>query len=142
VRPAGVAEGEGDVVVAAGVGEPVPAVHALAADDQALAEGLDGAEERRGGGGQVAGEALLALVVEDAEEQAPGVQVDAGVESGVGGGLEVAHEGLRLGWCEGRRLGAPSIFASESLHEYPNAAADRRGIRRVRGSSSPSPAGC
>ena len=41
----GVAEGEGDVVVAAGVGEPVPAVHALAADDEAVAEGL----RRRGG---------------------------------------------------------------------------------------------
>ena len=36
----GVSEGEGDVVVAAEVGEPVPAVHALAADDDSVAEGL------------------------------------------------------------------------------------------------------
>ena len=31
--------------------------------------------------------------------------------------------------CEGRRLGAPPIFAGESLHEYPNATADRAAIR-------------
>jgi hypothetical protein len=29
------------------------------------------------------------------------------------------------GWSDGRRLGAISIFADESLHEYPDAAADR-----------------
>jgi hypothetical protein len=34
-----------------------------------------------------------------------------------------------IGWCDGRRLGAPSIVAGESLHEYPNAAAD--GRRRI-----------
>src|SRR5262249_22550536 len=50
----GVAEHEGDVLLAAGVGQPLPAVHARAADDQALAEGLDGFEEGRRGGGQVA----------------------------------------------------------------------------------------
>src|SRR5262249_12392041 len=40
------------------------------------------------------------------EEQGPGVQIDAGVESGVGGGLIVAHGGLRKGggW---RRWGLP-----------------------------------
>src|SRR5262249_56500945 len=82
-------------------GEPVPAGHALAADDQAVAEGLDGAEERLRGGRQVAGEASLAVLVEDAEEQGPGVEIDAGIESGAGGGLEVAHEGLRLGGMRG-----------------------------------------
>src|SRR5262249_46310609 len=63
----GVAEGEGDVGSAAGVGQPVPAVHALAADDQAVAEGLDGAEERLRCGGQVAPEAGVAVAVEDGE---------------------------------------------------------------------------
>src|SRR5262249_46420601 len=29
------------------------------------------------------------------------------------------------GWCDGRRLGASSIFASESLHEYPSVGIDR-----------------
>src|SRR5262249_1904452 len=38
----GVSQGEGDVVVAAGVGEPVPAVHALAGDEEPVAEGGDG----------------------------------------------------------------------------------------------------
>ena len=39
-----------------------------------------------------------AVAVQDAQEQGPGVQVHAGVESVVGGGLEVAHgEGLRFG---------------------------------------------
>jgi hypothetical protein len=51
-HPPGVAQREGDVLVAAGVGQPVPAVHALAADDEALAEGRDGFEERPGGGSQ------------------------------------------------------------------------------------------
>src|SRR5262249_37670691 len=41
----GVAEDEGDVVVAAGIGQPVPAVHALAGDQESVAEGGDGAEE-------------------------------------------------------------------------------------------------
>jgi hypothetical protein len=70
-------------------------VQALAADDEAVAEGLHGFQERGRGGGQVAGEALLAVAVEDGEEQGPGVQIDAGVESGIGGGLEAAQgEGL------------------------------------------------
>jgi hypothetical protein len=91
-----VAEDEGDVVVAAGVGEPVPAVDALAGDEQSVAEGLDGAEEGFGLGGEVACEACLPFVVEDDEEEGSGVQIDAGVESGVGGRLEGTHgEGLR-----------------------------------------------
>ena len=77
--------------VAAGVGEPVPAVHALAGDDEAVAEGCDGSEEGFGGGGQVAAKTGLAVAVEDDEEEGPGVQVDAGVESDVGGRLEGAH---------------------------------------------------
>ena len=93
----GVTEGEGDGVVAAGVGEPVPAVHALAADDQAVAEGPDGSEEGFGGGGQVAAEAGLAVAVKDDEEEGPGVQDHTSVESDVGGRLEAAHgEGLRV----------------------------------------------
>jgi hypothetical protein len=34
-------------------------------------------------------------LVEDDEEEGVGVEIDAGVESGVGGWLEVAHEVLR-----------------------------------------------
>src|SRR5262249_12271680 len=59
--------------------------------------------------------------------------VHTGVESAVGGGLEAAHgEGLRLGWCDGRPLGASSIIAYESLHEYPAAETDRRAARASR----------
>jgi hypothetical protein len=103
----GVSEGEGDPLVAAGVGEPVPAVHALAADDEAAAEGPHGLEEGLRRGGRVAGEALLSVAVEDDEEQGPGVQVHAGVESDVGGRLEAAHEGLRLGVMRGEAAGRP-----------------------------------
>ena len=44
----GVAQDEGDAVVLAQVGEPVPGEHALAPDDETVAVRLDGAEE--GGG--------------------------------------------------------------------------------------------
>ena len=49
----GVSEGEGDVVVAAGVGQPVPAVHAFAANNDSVVKGCDGFAEgfrRRGHG--------------------------------------------------------------------------------------------
>jgi hypothetical protein len=42
---------EGDVVVATGIGEPVPAVHAFAADEESLSEGLDGFAKGLGIGG-------------------------------------------------------------------------------------------
>jgi hypothetical protein len=71
--------------------------HALAADDQAVAEGVDGLEEGCRCGGEVAGAALLSVAVEDAEEQGPGVEIDAGVGSGLGRGLEATQEGLRIG---------------------------------------------
>ena len=92
----GVSEDEGDVVIAAGVSEPVPAVDALARHEQAIAERLDGFEEGFGCGGEVAAEAGVAVAVEDDEEQGPGVQIDAGIESGVSGRLEVTHEDLSL----------------------------------------------
>jgi hypothetical protein len=96
----GVAEDEGDLLVAAGVGEPVPAVHALAGDEEAVAEGGDGTEEGFWRGRQVAGEARVAVGIEDDEEEVPGVQIDAGIESGVGGRSEGTHgEGLLVGGC-------------------------------------------
>jgi hypothetical protein len=97
----GVAQREGDLVVAAGVGQPVPAVDARAADDEPLAEGGDGLEERLGSGGEVAGVALLAVAVEDGEDQRSGVEIDAGIESGVGGRQEETPEGLRFGGATG-----------------------------------------
>ena len=81
-------------LVLAQVGEPVPGEHALAADDEAVAEGLDGIEEGVGRGGQVLLEDGRALVVEDVGEQAPGVQIDAAVVSVLAGVERMAH-GLR-----------------------------------------------
>ena len=69
-------------------GEPVPGEHALAPDDEVLAVRLDGPEEGGGVGGQVLLEDGPALVVEDVGEQAPGVEIDAAVESV---GLVVDH---------------------------------------------------
>jgi hypothetical protein len=120
----GVSEGEGDLVFAAGIGQPVPAVPALAADDQAVAAGLHGLEEGRRGGGQVAGVAFLAVAVQDAEEEGPGVQVDAGVESGVRRGLEAAQEGLRFGGATGGGWVPPpssQARAFMSIQSYSNA---------------------
>src|SRR5262245_49458008 len=77
----GVPQDEGDVLVLAQVGQPVPGEHALTADDQSVAEGADSIEEGVGPCGQIAGEDGLALVIEHVEEHAPGMQIDAGVES-------------------------------------------------------------
>ena len=75
----GVAEDEGDLLVRAQIGEPVPGEHALGADDEPVAKRLDRVEEGGGRGGQVAIEDRLALGVEDVGVQAPGVQIDAAV---------------------------------------------------------------
>src|SRR5262245_6749220 len=89
-------EDESNGVVAAGIGEPVPGVDALAGDEQAVAEGCDGLEEGLGGGAEVTGEAGLAVAIEDDQVQGPGVEIDARVESGAGGRLIGTHgEGLQ-----------------------------------------------
>jgi hypothetical protein len=112
----GMSEDEGDVVVAAGVSQPVPAVHALAADDQSVAEGLDGFLEGPWCSGEVAGEACLSGLVEDDQEQGPGVEIDAGIESGVGGRLEEAHEDLGVSVPRSQRLSAVCCkFASRAF---------------------------
>jgi hypothetical protein len=87
-----VSEHEGDVLVAAGVGEPVPAVHALAGHEESGAEGGDGPEEGVRSGGQVFGQDGLAVVVDDDDEGGPGVEIDAGVESGLGWRREGTHD--------------------------------------------------
>src|SRR5262245_41474896 len=91
------AQDEGDVFLTTGIGEPVPAVHALAGDEQSVAEGSDGAEESVGIGEEVFGEDDLAVLVKDHDEEGPGVQIDAGVESRVGRRCEGTHgEGLQV----------------------------------------------
>jgi hypothetical protein len=85
-------------------------VPAIAADDQVSAEGLDGFEEGCGCGREVVGEAFLAVVVEDAQEEGPGVQVHTGVESGVRGVWKKRRKASGSGVCQGRRRGAPQAW--------------------------------
>jgi hypothetical protein len=77
----GVAEHEGDVLLGAEVGEPVPAEQALDGDDQSVAERGDGVEEGVGVGAEVLVVDDLAGAVEDAQVHGPGVQIDAAVKS-------------------------------------------------------------
>ena len=88
-----VAQHEGDRLGGAQISEPVPGEHALAGDDEAVAEGLDRLEEggRRGGDGVA--EDGRAVAIEDADGKGPGVEIDAAVESVL---LVVeSHHGLR-----------------------------------------------
>jgi hypothetical protein len=80
-----VTEDKGEVVVAGGIGQPVPGKDALTSNEESLAEGV-------GRGGQFATRADLAVVVEDDEEEGLGMQIDAGIESGVSGRLEGTHD--------------------------------------------------
>jgi hypothetical protein len=89
----GVAQDEGDLLLLAEVGQPVPGEHALTGDGQAVAEGGDGLEEGLGAGRDGLGQGGRALGVEDVQGEGPGVQVDAAVESVL---LVVEpHHGLR-----------------------------------------------
>jgi hypothetical protein len=63
-----VADEEGDVFLGAAVGQPVPAEHALDADNEVVAEGGDGSEESVKTGWQV-------VVVNDVADGAKDAQV-------------------------------------------------------------------
>src|SRR5262249_15866504 len=85
---------EGDLLVVAEVGEPVPGEHALAGDDQPVTERLYGLEEGVGRGGQGDGEGGLAGRVEGGQGEGSGGQSIAAVGSVV---LVVeSHHGLRV----------------------------------------------
>jgi hypothetical protein len=76
-HPPGVADGEGEALGGAGVGQPVPAVHALAPDQLVGAEGGDGPQERIELGREVLGQSDGAGLVEDADRERPCVQAHA-----------------------------------------------------------------
>src|SRR5262249_29620878 len=80
----------GDLLLGTQVSEPVPGVHALDADHDVVAERGDRFAEGLGPGGDVLVEDDGAVLVEDAEVERPGVQVDAAVES-VGLIIETHH---------------------------------------------------
>jgi len=72
-------EDEGDALLLAEVGDPVPAEEALDGDDEVLAVRLEGFEQLVALAGELAMEEGLAFLVEDAEVETLGVQVDAAV---------------------------------------------------------------
>ena len=72
-------EDEGDVFLAAEVGEPVPGEDALDADDHIGAVGLDGLQKWSRFGFDVVVQNDFAVAVDDAEVHGVGVQVDATV---------------------------------------------------------------
>jgi hypothetical protein len=94
---------EGDALVLAQVGQPVPGEQAFGGDNQAVAEGRERVEDGLGAGVEGAGQALLSLRVEDAQGQSPGVEIDAAVEDAdpVRRATEVEAGGVALGNGEG-----------------------------------------
>jgi hypothetical protein len=76
-----VAQDEGDLLLGAKVGDPVPGVHALGAEHEVVAERRKGPEERLGAGGDVLVEDDGAVLIEDAEVKGSGVEIGAAVES-------------------------------------------------------------
>ena len=77
----GVAQDERDLVQGAQVREPVPGEHAFAANDESVAEWLDGREKSVGLGGEVLVEDDVAVGIANAEVHRPGMKIDAAVES-------------------------------------------------------------
>ena len=78
----GVAQDEGDIVLGAEVGKPVPAEDALCTDDQIVPVGLDRTEKAVRLAAHVAVEERFAgVVLQDAEVHGPSVEIDPAVVS-------------------------------------------------------------
>lgn len=73
----GVTEDEGDLFPGTEIGQPVPSVDALDADDEAIPIGSDHLQERAGVGGEVLVDQDLPVGVQDAGVDGSGVQVDS-----------------------------------------------------------------
>ena len=71
---------KGMPLIFAQVGKPVPREHALAANDDVLAEGLDRRAGIHRGRREILLEAGLALVIEHMDEHVSGVEIDAAIE--------------------------------------------------------------
>src|SRR5262249_14819936 len=90
----GVSQDEGDLLLQAEIGEPVPGEQALTGDGQAVAEGSDGVEEGVGAGGEGLVEDDGSGRVENTEGGRPGMEIDAAVESVLL--IVESHHGLRV----------------------------------------------
>ena len=75
------AEHEGNAVLVAQVGEPVPGEHAFDGDCQTVTIRRHGVKERARVGGIVLVQDGVARHVEDAQVHAPGMQIHTAVES-------------------------------------------------------------
>jgi hypothetical protein len=128
----GMAQDEGDALLLAGVGQPVPGEHALAGDDQAVAVGGNRFEEGRLGGGDVLVEEGASVMVEDAEEHGPGVEVGSAVGSWLTL-IKSPHGPHSDGTTGSSRLQSDtrkSRRPGRGLDEYPRAATDPAPPRR------------
>jgi hypothetical protein len=87
----GVTEDKGDLLLGAEVGDPIPGEEALDADGDVGSEGSEGIEEALFVGGEGGLTNDGAGLIEDADGEEPGMQVDATVAS-VRTGVELHHE--------------------------------------------------
>ena len=93
----GVSQHEGELGLLTGIGQPIPAEHAFAADCEVVAIGLDQLEEvSEVVVFDVGMDELLALAIHDADVHLASVQVDSAVE--LGGGCVVVHRCV-IDWC-------------------------------------------
>jgi hypothetical protein len=161
----GVAEHEDHLLAGTEVGEPVPGEHALGGDDQSGAEGRQRFEQSGGFAGDFLVEHLLAGVVEDAQVQGSGMQIDAAVE--LVRLIVETHHGSPWAWVRelepaswlegthlpedptlGRRFGVNPLYPWDRLpahpngghEEYPADDVDRAGIAASRVTTSLQPA--
>ena len=90
------AEHEGEALLGAEVGQPVPGEHAFDGDDEPIAIRRDSIDKGAGLGRILTVKKRLASLVEDAEIHCSGVQIDAAVES-VLLSIETHHGLLAMG---------------------------------------------
>jgi hypothetical protein len=74
------AQDEGDRLLGAEIGEPVPDEHAFDGDNDILPVGLDGPEKVIRGGSAVTVEHGFALLIQDAKVHGSGVQIDSAIK--------------------------------------------------------------
>jgi hypothetical protein len=73
------AENKGEALLGAEVGDPVPAEEAFDSDDQVFAVGPEGAQDLLTTAGELLVDEDVAGLIEDAQIEAAGVEVDAAV---------------------------------------------------------------
>jgi len=109
----GVAEDEGDALLSAEICDPVPGEHALDADDQVLPVGGDERQQGVGIGLDVLVGEYGTVMMQDADIQATGVQIDPAVML-VCLGVEF-HRGLLL-YCRAQDTSRMVGHASQTLN--------------------------